>query len=204
MTFLYHIVTLETEDPVRKTYQQQLKLPFENNWANNVRILREKYEIQETDNQIRSLSKHIWKNIIKRKVKSQAAVEMKENACHQKYGKLLTFSENLETQNYLTKLPTINARKVFHARSGTIDLKAIRKYKYGEDDMCRLCKQASEDIDHIVNHCQMISRTDNVDVTSSDCNQLMEVSKRLLEFEKKIEVLEKLSAETGDDVTVVC
>ena len=201
LVFLYHILTLETEDPVRKTYEQQLMLPYENNWANNVRILREKYGILESDEQIRDTTKQKWKNNIKSKVKIQVVAELKESAHQLKYGKLLTFPENLDTQTYLTQLPTINARKIFHARSGTINLKSYRKYMYGEDTTCRLCKQMPEDIEHVINHCPMISRTDPVEFPSNDCDQLMEASVRLIMFEKKIEDLEKLSAEVNDDGT---
>ena len=35
LTFLHHVLSLDDNDPVRKTYHQQTKFPFEPNWANN-------------------------------------------------------------------------------------------------------------------------------------------------------------------------
>ena len=45
LTFLHHVLSLDDNDPVRKTYHQQTKFPFEPNWANNVEILKQKYGV---------------------------------------------------------------------------------------------------------------------------------------------------------------
>ena len=68
-TFLHHILTLEESDPVRKTYDQQLKYPFEPNWGNTVNELRTMYGISQTNEDISQLSKEMWKRIVKERVK---------------------------------------------------------------------------------------------------------------------------------------
>ena len=53
LTFLHPILTLSLDDPVLKLYKQQKKLVDENNWANEVSWLRKRYEIEETDCEIK-------------------------------------------------------------------------------------------------------------------------------------------------------
>ena len=91
----------------------------------------------------------------------------------------------------MTKLPSTNVRKVFHIQSGTIDLKGVRKYKYGEDTRCRLSDSDVESILHVVNDCPSVSRKKVEDTFSNDCDELLEVSERCLEFDTKVEELEK-------------
>ena len=40
MVYLHHVLTVEEDDPVRLLYDQGLKLPFEPNWANDIKTLR--------------------------------------------------------------------------------------------------------------------------------------------------------------------
>ena len=68
LTFLHHIINLQDDDPVKTTYCQQLKYPYEPNWANTVVALRRKYGIGERDDEIVEISKERWKGIVKAKV----------------------------------------------------------------------------------------------------------------------------------------
>ena len=68
LSYLHHILTLEDDDPVKQSYQQQLLYPMAPNWANEVMDIRKKYSIIESDSEIANLSKDRWKHIAKDKV----------------------------------------------------------------------------------------------------------------------------------------
>ena len=192
LTFLHHIINLQDDDPVKTTYCQQLKYPYEPNWANTVVALRRKYGIGERDDEIVEISKERWKGIVKAKVFMYVIGELKEKALSQKHAQRLTYPSKLLIQSYMTNLPSENARKIFHIRSGTIDLRGHRKYKYGENISCRLCNGGTEDVNHVVNECSAISRQGGViDILTTDCDELLEVSKRCLDFDTQVDEAEE-------------
>ena len=191
LNFLHHIITLEDGDPVKTTYYEQVKYSFEPNWGNATLQLRLKYDISETDEEIGQVSKEKWKKIVKSKVRSCAFKELIDQALLQKQSNNITLPSELQKQEYMTKLPSANARKIFHIRTGTINLKATRKYMYGDDTSCRLCEGNVEDINHVVNICPAIPRETQLDVRSTECDELLEISKRCLIFDSKVDDKEK-------------
>lgn len=191
LTFLHHIINLQDDDPVKTTYYQQMKYPYEPNWANAVVELRSKYDVGVDDDEISMVSKESWKRIVKAKVYMYVMEELKEKAMLQKHAQQLSYPSKLQMQNYMSHLPSINARKIFHIRSGTIDLRAHRKYKYGENVSCRLCNGGTEDANHVVNECPAISRQDErLDILTTDCDELLEISKRCLNFDTQVDEAE--------------
>ena len=194
LCFLHHILSLEDGDPVKVTYRQQMQYPFEPNWGNTISTLRSKHNITESDTQIKSLSKDAWKQRIKSTVRANTLRDLKEAASQQKHSSNITLPNSMEKQDYLTSLPSQNARKIFHIRTGTIDLKHHRRYKYGNDTTCRLSHQEVEDVDHVVNRCEKIGRdyiVENIYTTNND--ELLEVSKRCIIFDKMVDEQENLS-----------
>lgn len=192
LNFLHHILTLEDEDPVKTTYRQQLKYPFEPNWGNFIIRLKQEYEISETDEEICQFSKERWKRVVKSKVKSFALKELVNKASMQKLSQNIILPSELQKQEYMTQLPSANARKVFQIRTGTVDLKAHRKYLYGEDTTCRLCEGEYEDVGHVVNECPAIQRGETpLNLLTIDCDELMEISRRCLLFDTKVEDIKK-------------
>ena len=65
LNFLHHILTLENTDPVKLTYQEQLKYPYEKNWGNEIKELRINYGIIDSDEEITHYSKDSWKTKVK-------------------------------------------------------------------------------------------------------------------------------------------
>ena len=191
LNFLHHILTLEDGDPVKTAYSEQLKYAFEPNWGNATLKLRIKYGICETDEEISQISKENWKKTVKSKVKSCAFKELIDQARLQKHSHNITLPSELCKQEYLSKLPSANARKVFHIRTGTIDLKGNRKYMYGDDTSCRLCHGNFEDVEHVVNKCPSIPREKQMNIKSTDCEELLEVSNRCILFDSLINDKEK-------------
>ena len=54
LIFLYQILSLADDDPVKLMYQQQHEYPYEKNWATNNRELRIFYELPTDDNEVLS------------------------------------------------------------------------------------------------------------------------------------------------------
>jgi hypothetical protein len=142
--FLHHILNLDENDPVRHTYQQQLLYPAPN-WANEVLQLKNTYNITKQDKEIVTLSKDKWKNIVNKKVREKALIDLNSEAANQKKAQGLCPYPDLIAQDYLTNLTPKQARKIFHVRTS-----------------CRLCQNGKETIEHILNDCVHIERTTKV------------------------------------------
>ena len=125
---------------------------------------------------------------------SSARMYLSTPLSEKKLFKKLSYPPEVCTQPYLTTLPSKQARKIFHARSGSIDLKACRKYMYDNDLSCRLCESTIEDVHHVVNHCSAISRDFEIDVYNTDNEHFLEMATRLMDFEEKVEELESTPA----------
>jgi uncharacterized protein YlzI (FlbEa/FlbD family) len=68
----------------------------------------------------------------------------------------------------------------------------LRTYKYDGDVLCRLCGRGDESVDHIVNNCEMIPRTDIVaDVFSLVREDVETVVSRVKTFVKLLDEMEK-------------
>jgi hypothetical protein len=200
LRFLHHILNLENTDPVKVTHSQQLKYPYEPNWGNSITQLKKMYAISEEDEEIQATSKESWKKLVKTKVYSYVFEELCEKASQQKSAQQLTYSE-MNIQEYMIKLPSANARKIFHIRSGTIDLRGHRKYKYGTKTSCRLCEGETESVEHVVNKCPMVAREGGaMDFLGNDYDQLLEASRRCINFDAQVDDMEELEALTSESV----
>ena len=110
------------------------------------------------------------------------------NAETQKQAAKLAPYGNLMKQEYMTKLTPKHARKVFHIRTGTIDLRGVRGYKYGDNNSCRLCCTGEETIEHVVNTCPNVNRAAVItNINSTDCEDQKEMAKRCIEFQEKVD-----------------
>ena len=190
LNFLHHIVNLENNDPVKQTYQEQLKLSEEKNWGNEVRHLRTTYNLPQTDNEVAEFSKQTWKKLVKRKVKEYALEELNRQMADQKHGSQLYQYSELKQQEYMDKLSPANTRKLFHVRVGVLDVKTVRKYWY-TDSLCRLCENQEETVLHVVNECPSIPRDTLVDNPYTNCLQQMEqIAVRCVRFGHMVKELE--------------
>ena len=188
--YLHHIVNLDDNDPVLLTYGQQLKYPAPN-WANEVLELRERYSITKSDMEIAEMSKESWKRLVKKKVGSKALSDLNEEASKQKKSlHLLPYQEHTR-QEYMNKLSPKFTRKIFHIRTGTVDLRGVRSYKYGTDKTCRLCKSGEETVEHVVNECTSMEHQHKFgNISTSNCDELNEIARRCLDFDRRVDDLE--------------
>ena len=158
LTFLHHILTLPDNDPVKFTYQQQLLYSYPN-WANEVGELRRQYNLTETDAEIEVKSKDAWKRLVKKKVEIKALECLNKEAEGKRIASRLCPYMKYARQEYIDRLPPKLARKIFHIRTGTIDLRGVREYTYGENTLCRLCHAEDETVEHVVNNCNELERS---------------------------------------------
>ena len=197
LNFLHLILTLEENDPNKILYKEQLKFSAEKNWANEIAQLRQMYEITESDDVIESYTKEHWKNIVKRKLKSYATKKLNREMGELKHGSKISPYVDLKVQEYLESLQPQRARKLFHVhvRTGILDLRAIRKYRY-TDSECRLCEEGEEDVDHVVNKCSKVPRSRLINnMLTNDIVEMEQIAERCITFATKLKELESNDAE---------
>lgn len=159
LQFLHHILTLQDDDPVKLTYEQQSRFEYECNWYNEVKCLRDKYSFTVTDNEIKEMSKEKWKSTIHDKIYEYVLEYLNHDNSQKSKTSHLPAHMNIKRQEYFEFLQPSDARLFFAIRSGTFDIKTLRNYNYDEgDNLCRLCVKEDETVDHIVNRCEFITR----------------------------------------------
>ena len=191
--FLHHILTLEENDPVRQAYNQQKLFVFEKNWYNEVIALRNRYDITQTDEEIALLTKEKWKSLVKDAINVYALSFLNlENSQKKKTSHLPMYTE-LQPQQYFEFLSPADSRLFFSIRSGTLDIKSLRKYNYSDGDTCcRLCGLGDETIEHIVNECDELPLTVTVeDVYSVERESVETVLSKVKDFIKLSEEREE-------------
>jgi hypothetical protein len=186
LMFLHHILLLDKYDLVNINYEEQLKYPAAN-WANEVAAIRTKYGLKQTNEEIANLSKSSWKAAVKTQVRQHAFLQLIKEAEGQKHSHNILPYERFERQKYLTELTPAQARKIFHIRTNTVDLRTVRKYQHGENSTCRLCGSEDETVSHVVNVCQKVPRTKDIpNVYTTNCDHLQEVAKRCVSFSELV------------------
>ena len=95
-----------------------IKYDFENNWANNVLDLWVKYSLPLNHENIRLLSKGVWK----KQVKTYAFSELTEECSYNRKTWHLKF-ETFQPPAYLSLLPPDVGRVILRARLCMLDLK---------------------------------------------------------------------------------
>ena len=70
LCFLLTILQKSSDDPVRMVYTKMLKYPFEENWANDIKKLRQKYGLSMDDVSVETTGMSEWKYLIKSSVEN--------------------------------------------------------------------------------------------------------------------------------------
>ena len=156
LMFLFHIHTLNDDDPVKEIHKQQQLLPYERNWSNEVKELIDEYKIAVDD--IQNISKYVWKNRVTSAICEKAHRELQSECTSMTKTKLLKYT-TFGIQNYLSKLPAYLATLLLRIRSKTLSCKANHPSSFPQDQKCRLCRQADETQEHIIN-CYAVHQDD--------------------------------------------
>ena len=189
LTFLHHILTLDDDDPVKQMYQEQLKIPNEKNWANEVMELRSMYELGESDEQIMAIGKEEWKAEVNNTVKTQAIGKLNDEKNSLSKSSTYPDAESFKTSKYLLHFTVSSACLLFRVRCKIVDVKDLHQYKYGDDKVCRCCGTSDETLAHVLTECLgLMSQQCSVgDEFSDDLQVLEKVVVRVQEFIDKVD-----------------
>ena len=162
LNFLYHIYHLKEDDPVKIMWQMMEKLTGEKNWWERVKGLLSKYQVSMDD--VKSMTKNSYKKFVKERVHDVAFQNLRDQCKSKERTQSLSFS-SLNPQGYLRELYPTQAKVIFQCRSKTLDIKEYRQYMY-KDMVCRLCNDAEETLEHVVNcGCQ-----ETIDISVLTCD----------------------------------
>ena len=186
LNFYHKILQLEESDPVKQAFEQEKRYPFEKNWANEIMETLSRFEIHESEEVIKAMPEQTWKNIYKKRIKEVAFKQLLEERL--KKGANLRY-EKLSRRGYFDILPFQDAKLIFKLRAEVYDIKAFRKFQY-EDDICRLCNAGTENLEHIVNLCPEVPRTDSVtDLLTEDLDDLKAMIRRVKFFDEMVNLV---------------
>jgi hypothetical protein len=190
LSYLRKILRLDEDDPMKKTYQQQLMYVAEKNWGNECNDLRRTYGIETKDEEIKELSKETWKSKVKESVRRKFLEKLNEEKQKMKKVAATDAYENLECQEYLKKMKSERARLLFRIRSRISLVKEHRQFEFGDDNMkCRVCDSEPETLHHVLCRCGTLSEPAvcEGDEYSSDIKTLETVAARMAEFVEKVD-----------------
>ena len=180
--------------PIKLLYEEQMKYPAANNWANNMMELREKYNFP-ADTAIKEISKDSWKRMVKTTVTGRAFESLKHLSKSKKKTQCLEYGSTLETQEYLKKYPAEVVNVIFKLRSKSTNVLDNRGI---HDQVCRLCGSALETQQHAINcatiakNCSPLSLSTLYGEVDENDEEVREIVKRYLMFEKQLK--QKLSS----------
>ena len=183
LTFLHHILTLEDDDPVKLTYMEQLKIPEEKNWANEVKNLRSMYQIKESDREVLSFTKEEWKVHVTYFVRTHALATLNKEKNNLSKSSSYPDALYLHPAKYLFHFTARHACLLFRVRCRIVDVKDILSYKYEDSQMCRSCNSVDETLNHVLCECPAL--------TSECCSQGDEYSENMNLLEKVIHRIEE-------------
>ena len=158
---------------------QQLNIPYEQNWGNEINLLKKKYNITSSTNEIIAMSRDKWKTKVKTIISQYAFEEMKVIASKMSKLKEISYTE-LKVQPYLVQLKPNIARSAMKIRLGMIDCRINYKNKYKQNLMCSKCSREEETVTHLV-MCQTGTSIDIHEIYGKDVEKI----------EKLTEIIEK-------------
>ena len=191
LSFLHHILTLEASDPVYRMYMELKSFEHEINWANDMKSTLQKYNLISDEQKIKGMSKDTWKTLVKQQVESFWFNFLVQQCGVMKKTKHLRF-DRMICQEYLTTMSPQDAQIIFRARMGCIACKGNMSSSYRGKMECRLCGDAEETQEHVVN-CSFVRGNKDCldigivsDISSADPSDLLELCSRVRLFDNLI------------------
>ena len=186
LLFLYHIVNLPEDDPVKKVWRNQTNLPDYGNWWCDVKVLMEIYGIEFDEETLMQMSKDTFKKKVKKAVAESAFEELKRQNEMKSRTKGIRY-EKFEVQNYVKKMDPWEAKLIFKCRSKTLSIKDHMQFKYNENS-CRWCGIGEETLSHIVNCGNEECIDAETILTNMEVTDLKVLAKRIQDFLSKVEL----------------
>ena len=145
-------VNLEEDEMLAKFFTVQWKYPTKEDWTIQVQRDLEDFEITKNLEQIKSMSKNVFKKLVKVKAKKYAFnYLLKLKSTHTKM-KNITYTE-LKLQNYLKSdnIPVYEAKNLYQFRVRAANFRENYKNKYeSESTVCPLCLNHQDTQAHCV------------------------------------------------------
>ena len=189
LSFLYHILTLDHNDPVKVMYHEQKTLPYEKNWANHMQQLLLRYNF--TENEVAAYSsKKAWKKKAKTAVCEKAFEVLAADVAAKSKTSKLSY-ESLNQQSYLCQYQYKDACTIFKLRSRSVDCKGNHKSMAKQNLLCRLCAMCDETQRHIIN-CPASSDGPVLDMSVifgdivPNDHSILEICNRVRSFQKMV------------------
>jgi hypothetical protein len=147
LLYLYRILALPHDDPVRKMFENMVSLDSngESNWWTYKRLVNKSVEMEVFES-----------------LKSECRSKTKtSHLCYDSFG----------TRNYLLELYPNQSKMVFKSRCKILDLKTQRPYMF-KDTMCRKCLSEEETFEHASNCGYTSNELVNIDTASLGATSL--------------------------------
>ena len=192
LMYLHRILTLSEEDPVHQMFTNLVDFADkgESNWWSQVKPLLAKYNLPQSLDEIKNLSKVTFKGMVNRAVATTVFEELKVECGSLKKTADLSY-DKFQLQGYLTKLFPNQARVVFKGRCKTLDIKTHNTYMYREDTVCRGCGIEVETLEHILNCGQEECLTFDISRIDADSDnvvtKLIQAANRIMSFKEMCE-----------------
>ena len=190
LNYLHHILNLPSDDPVIQVYREQKQYTSEPNWYNEVKQLLCFYGLDYEEDSIKLMSKQQWNALTKQAVRSWSVTSLYDECKSKSKTANIPMYTELSQQQYFQELTPSRARKYFQIRAQVYDIKPNRSYLYGDDKVCRLCKNSDETIDHLVNRCEVITRNSTTITSIYNISESSLLLDRIEQFEKKVKDIE--------------
>ena len=197
--YWHHIVNLKPDSLLNKFYKAQVNQPVKGNWINLLIKDKSEFELNYTDEDLKSISKLSFKNTIKKKANKLAIEYLKKLKAKHSKTKNIEINENkIETAEYLKdkRIHPKDAKFIFKMRTRMYNVKCNFKNQYGDNLVCNLCKMEEESQEHLL-QCKVlktfvpeISEQDlKYESIFGDIEDVIKVSKLLYKVTKEREKL---------------
>ena len=153
LMYWWHLNNVPETSLIQRCYKAQKSRPAKKDWIYDLEKDKEDFNINITDEQIKTMSKHTFKKIIKTKARNQAIEYL--NVLKSTHSKLDNIqSEDLTPKEYLKdeRLNPSEAKLLFKLRTRMFDCKQNFKNRYGENIFlfCELCTVSADSQSHLL------------------------------------------------------
>ena len=137
--YLWNILRHEKDELISKVYNTQKVFETKSDWCRMLKNEREKYSIEETDEEISKMSKYKFKSLVNKKVNNFAFKYLKDKAeMHKKSKNILEGIRNnasLKRQLYLNEnqLSKTDCQLLFKLRTMMLDVKSNFSNQFNQD-----------------------------------------------------------------------
>ena len=160
LNFVWYILHEDEQSLIRRFFDAMCSNPIKGDWATTVKDDLRQLDMEMDIDDIYTTPKHVFKRLVKAKVRIAAFDYLKGIQITKSKAKDLAY-DSLSAQGYLSSRCkiTIDEKKfIFNARSRMLDLKA--NYKTGKGDLsCRACKSDNEESQKHIFQCPALSDT---------------------------------------------